>query len=122
MQPFNFFRVICLALFGLALAVEGQSLVFAAKQAPPKTGSVLRDKDMKYQPCFQPGVNTPSFVYEEGAQTFPTRVTNPYRANYGQAIVIRVLWDPIYQRDLSRAIKQFGERYAGDPNIANYDD
>ena len=42
-------------------------------------------------------------------------MTNPHRPNFGQAVVIPVPWDPIYQRDFSRVIKQLGERYASDP-------
>jgi hypothetical protein len=80
-----------------------------------KIVAVLRGIGMKYQLCLQPGVNTPASVYEEGAQSFTTRVTNPHRRNFGQGILIPVPWDPIYQRNFSRAIKQLGERYAGDP-------
>ena len=77
--------------------------------------AVLRGIGMKYQLCLQPGVNTPPSVYKEGAQSFATRVTNPHRPNFGQGILIPVPWDPIYQRNFSRAIEQLGERYAGDP-------
>jgi hypothetical protein len=80
-----------------------------------KMVAVLRGIGMKYQLCLQPGVNTPASVYEEGAQSFATRVTNPHRSNFGQEILIPVPWDPIYQRNFSRVIKQLGERYAGDP-------
>ena len=76
---------------------------------------VLRGIGVKYQLCLQPGVNTPACVYEEGAQSFATRVTNRHRPNFGHAVVIPVPWDPIYQRNFSRVIKQLGERYAGDP-------
>lgn len=77
--------------------------------------AVLRGIGMKYQLCLHPGVNTPASVYKEGAQSFATRVTNPHRPNFGEEILIPVPWDPIYQRNFSRAIKQLGERYAGDP-------
>ena len=40
---------------------------------------------------------------------------NPHRPNFGQAILIPVPWDPIYQRNFSRVIEQLGERYASDP-------
>src|SRR5438128_5185188 len=77
--------------------------------------AVLRGIGMKYQLCFKPGASTPPFVYAEGAQSFQTRVTNPNRPNFGEAIVIPVPWDPIYQRNFSRVIAQLGERYAADP-------
>jgi hypothetical protein len=80
-----------------------------------KIVAVLRGIGMKYQLCLHPGVYTPGSVYEEGAQSFATRVTNPHRPNFGQGILIPVPWDPIYQRSFSRAIEQLGERYAGDP-------
>jgi hypothetical protein len=77
--------------------------------------AVLRSIGMKYQICFKPGASMPAFVYAKGAQPFQTRVMNPHRANVGQAIVIPVPWDPIYQRNFSRAIAQLGEHYASDP-------
>ena len=80
-----------------------------------KTVAVFRSIGMKYQLCLKPGVYTPSFVYAEGAQSFETRVTNPHRANVGQAVRIPIPWDPIYERDFSRIIQRLGERYASDP-------
>ena len=77
--------------------------------------AVLHSIGMKYQLCLKPGANTPAFVYAQGAQSFETRVTNPNRANVGQAIMILVPWDSIYQRNFSRVIAQLGERYANDP-------
>jgi len=77
--------------------------------------AVLRGIGMKYQLGFKPGASTPPFVYAQGAQSFETRVTNPNRANVGQAIVIPVPSNQIYQRNFSRVIAQLGERYANDP-------
>jgi Beta-galactosidase len=77
--------------------------------------AALRDIGMKYQLCLKPGANTPDYVYSEGARPFATRVTNPHRANVGEAIRIPVPWDPVYERDFSRIIQQLGERYARDP-------
>ncbi|MGI8890092.1 MAG: hypothetical protein ACR2G0_04830 [Chthoniobacterales bacterium] len=68
-----------------------------------------------YQICLKPGANTPSFVYAEGAKAFATQVTNPHRANVGQAIKIPIPWDPIYERDYTRIIQRLGERYSKDP-------
>ncbi len=51
-----------------------------------KTVALLRTIGMKYQLCLKPGANTPAFVYAEGAQVFETRVTNPHRANVGDAV------------------------------------
>jgi hypothetical protein len=80
-----------------------------------RTVSVLRGLGMKYQLGFGAGVHTPPYVFTEGAQPFTTHAMNPHRANFGQEVVIPVPWDPIYQRDFSRVIKQLGERYANDP-------
>jgi len=77
--------------------------------------AVLRGISMKYQLCFKPGDSTPAFVYAEGAQSFETRATNPNRANFGEAIVIPIPWDSVYQRNFSRVIAQLGKRYASDP-------
>jgi hypothetical protein len=80
-----------------------------------KTVGVFRSIGMKYQLCLKPGVYTPSFVYAEGARPFETRVTNPHRANVGDAVKLPVPWDPVYERDFSRIIQQLGEHYASDP-------
>jgi hypothetical protein len=103
---------VCIHLKWKDIEKEAGKLDFSAID---KMVAVLRGIGMKYQLCLQPGVNTPASVYEEGAQSFATRVTNPHRANFGKAILIPVPWDPIYQRNFSRAIEQLGEHYAGDP-------
>jgi len=80
-----------------------------------KTVAVLRSIGMKYQLCLKPGAHTPSFVYTDGARPFEATVTNPHRANVGQAVKIPIPWDSVYERDFSRIIQQLGERYASDP-------
>ena len=55
-----------------------------------KTVAVFRSVGMKYQLCLKPGAYAPAFVYAEGAQAFETRVTNPHRANVGDAVRIPV--------------------------------
>jgi Beta-galactosidase len=80
-----------------------------------KTVTMLRRVGMKYELGVKPGMSTPSFVFEEGAQAFATRVSNPHRANVGETVAIPVPWDPVYQRNFSRLIKQLGEHYAADP-------
>jgi hypothetical protein len=47
---------------------------------------------MKYEFEVKPGIDTPPFVFEEGAQPFETRLNNPPRPNFGAAIKIPVLW------------------------------
>jgi hypothetical protein len=84
-----------------------------------KAVAVLRRINKKYELGVKPGIDTPPFVYQEGAQSFETRVTNPQRANAGEAVMIPVPWDPIYQRNFSRLIEQLGKRYAADPLCAS---
>jgi hypothetical protein len=80
-----------------------------------ETVAVLRRVGMKYELGVKPGMSTPSFVFQEGAQAFATRVSNPHRPNFGETVAIPVPWDPVYQRNFSRLIKQLGEHYAADP-------
>ncbi|MEO7725285.1 MAG: hypothetical protein ABIU29_11480, partial [Chthoniobacterales bacterium] len=80
-----------------------------------KTVAVLRGIGMKYQLCLKPGVYTPSFVYADGAKAFETKVTNPHRANVGELVKLPIPWDPVYERDFTRIIRQLGEHYASDP-------
>ena len=80
-----------------------------------KTVEILRRIGMKYQLCLKPGASTPAFVYDEGAQAFPTQITNRYRANVGESVKIPVPWDPAYEKDFSRIIAALGQRYSSDP-------
>lgn len=80
-----------------------------------KAVAVMHRVGMKYELALKPGVDTPPYVFEEGAQAFETRVSNPHRPNVGQGVRIPIPWDPIYQRNFSRAIEQLGKRYASDP-------
>ena len=80
-----------------------------------KTIAVLRRIGMKYELSLKPGVDTPAYVFQQGAQSVQTSVTNPHRRNFGEAVTVPVPWDPIYQQNFSRVIAQLGERYAADP-------
>jgi len=77
--------------------------------------AVLLKVGMKYKLGVKPGTSTPQFVYQEGAATFQTIVTNPHRATHGDTVTFPLPWDPIYQTHFSRLIKTFGERYSSDP-------
>jgi hypothetical protein len=80
-----------------------------------KAVAVLRRIGMKYELGIKPGVDTPPFVYQQGAQSFQTQVRNPHRPNFGAAVTIPVPWDPKYQENFSRIIPRLGERYSSDP-------
>ena len=55
-----------------------------------KTVAILRRIGMKYELGIKPGVETPAFLYQQGAQSFETHVTNPHRPNFGAAVTIPV--------------------------------
>jgi hypothetical protein len=103
---------VCLHIGWKELEKESGHLDFSAID---KAVGVLRAKGMKYELGVNAGVDTPPLIYQEGAQPFDTRATNPHRPNFGQTVVIPVPWDPIYQSHFSRVIQQLGERYAADP-------
>ena len=103
---------VCLHIGWKELEKESARLDFSAID---KAVAVLRVKGMKYELGVNPGVDTPPLIYQEGAQSFETRGTNPHRSNFGQAVVVPVPWDPIYQSHFSYVIQQLGERYAADP-------
>jgi Beta-galactosidase len=103
---------VCLHIGWKELERESGHLDFSAID---KTVAVLRRIGRKYELGIKPGADTPPFIYEEGGQSFATHVTNPHRPNFGEAVVIPVPWDPIYQSHFSHVIQQLGERYAADP-------
>jgi glycosyl hydrolase family 42 (putative beta-galactosidase) len=80
-----------------------------------KAVAVLRRIGMKYELGIKPGVDTPPFVFQQGAQSLETQVRNPHRPNFGAAVTIPLPWDPKYQENFSRIIAQLGERYSSDP-------
>lgn len=80
-----------------------------------KTVAVLHRIGMKYELGIKPGVDTPPFVYQQGAQSLQTRITNPHRPNFGAEVAIPVPWDPKYQENFSGLIARLGERYSSDP-------
>lgn len=77
--------------------------------------AVLRRVGLKYSLGLKPGIDTPPFVFREGARAFETKINNPRRANFGSTVAIPIPWDPIYQQHFSRVIQQLGKRYADDP-------
>jgi hypothetical protein len=103
---------VCLHIGWKAIEKEPGHLDFSAID---KSVAVLRRIGMKYELGIKPGADTPSFVYQQGAQSFETRVMNPHRANFGAAVAIPIPWDEKYQEHFSRLIARLGERYASDP-------
>jgi hypothetical protein len=103
---------VCLHIGWKELEKESGHLDFGAID---KTVAVFRRIGRKYELGVNPGVDTPPLIYQEGAQSFQIRATNPHRSNFGQTVVIPVPWDAVYQRHFSQLIGQVGERYAADP-------
>jgi hypothetical protein len=103
---------VCLHIGWKDIEKEPGKLDFSAID---KSVAVLRRIGMKYELGIKPGVDTPPFVYQQGAQSIETHVNNPNRPNFGAAMVIPVPWDPKYQQSFSRLIAELGERYGSDP-------
>jgi len=103
---------ICLTASWNEVEQEAEHLDFTAID---KAVAALHRLGMKYELALKPGVDTPAYVYQQGAEAFETRVTNPHRAIFGENVRIPIPWDPIYQRNFSRVIEQLGNHYATDP-------
>ena len=103
---------VCLHIGWKDIEKEPGQLDFSAID---KYVAALRRIGMKYELGIKPGVATPAFLYQQGAQSFETQVQNPHRPNFGAAVTIPVPWDPKYQQSFSRLVTQLGERYGSDP-------
>jgi hypothetical protein len=103
---------VCLHIGWKDIEKEPGKLDFSAID---KSVAVLRRIGMKYELGIKPGVDTPPFVYQQGAQSFETQIKNPHRPNFGAAVAIPVPWDPKYQENFSRLIARLGDRYSSDP-------
>jgi hypothetical protein len=107
---------ICLHIGWKDIEKEPGRLDFSAID---KYVAALRHIGMKYELGIKAGIDTPPFVYQQGAQSFETHVQNPNRPNFGAAVAIPVPWDPKYQENFSRLIAQLGEHYSSDPLCAS---
>src|SRR6184192_3646875 len=103
---------VCLTVGWKEIETEPGKLDFSSID---KTVAVLHRIGMKYELALKPGIDTPVYVFRQGGKSLQTSITNPHRPNFGEAMVIPVPWNPIYQRNFSRVIAQLGERYANDP-------
>ena len=81
--------------------------------------AAVRGAGKQYKLEIVPGMNSPEYIYADGATRYPTAVINPNRSNYGQEVSIPVPWDPVYQKHFSRLIRKLGERYASDPLLVS---
>jgi hypothetical protein len=62
--------------------------------------------------CVQAGVNTPSWVYSEGAQAFS--FTDDKSPNTQQ---VPLPWDPVFLAEWENFVQQMGARYASNPTV-----
>jgi Beta-galactosidase len=103
---------VCLTASWKEVERESGHLDFSAID---KATGILRRLNMKYELALKPGVDTPAWIYEEGAKSLQTSVSNPHRPNYGEEVRIPIPWDPVYERHFSRVIEELGKRYGSDP-------
>lgn len=79
-----------------------------------KAVAVMHRVGKKYEIAIKPGVDTPAWIFDQGAKAFDTRVSNPHRPNAGASVRIPIPWDPVYERNFSRIIAELGKHYASD--------
>src|SRR5438552_18731098 len=103
---------VCLTVDWKEIETEPGKLDFSSID---KTVTVLHRIGMKYELALKPGIDTPAYVFRQGAQSLQTRITNPHRPNFGETVTVPVPWDPKYQENFSRLITRLGERYSSDP-------
>jgi hypothetical protein len=62
------------------------------------------------------GSHPPDYVYAAGAESFDYLDDNPHHgARYRTALKMPLPWDPIWQRQYERILRELGKRYADDP-------
>jgi hypothetical protein len=71
-----------------------------------------------YKIKMQPGVATPAWVYEAGAQAFTTKVMNEYRSNFGESVRIPLPWDRVYLTAFKGFLKAVAARYGQDEHCS----
>lgn len=64
-----------------------------------------------------PGVHTPAWVYEVGAQPFTFQDDNPYRREQGKPAQIPIPWDPVFLQKWCACIQALGQRYDSDDTV-----
>jgi len=64
-----------------------------------------------------PGVHSPGWLYDEGAQTYVFTLSNPHRNDRGSKKTIPVPWDPVFLENWTRFVGLMGERYSGNPDV-----
>lgn len=83
-----------------------------------KVIGVIRQHGRHYKLSFTPGIYSPEWLYEKGAEAFHTTGSNPLRKNiYNQPVKIPVPWDPIFHEYYFRALARVAQRYRNDANL-----
>ncbi len=78
---------------------------------------LAREHNLQYKVMLLPGMHTPAWVYEEGAEAFPTSFPWPLREEYGQPTKMPLPWDPVYQHYFRRMMEAFSDRYQEDEHF-----
>lgn len=79
---------------------------------------LIRRHGRYYKLAIAPGIYTPEWLYEKGAQAFETKGSNPARVNiYNKPVKIPVPWDPVYLTSYRAILEKVAERYRKDPSF-----
>lgn len=63
------------------------------------------------------GMASPSWLFDEGVETFSFVNTNGYQSSYRQQVRIPVFWDPVLLGHQKRLIAEMGKRFASRPEL-----
>src|SRR5919204_3002720 len=83
-----------------------------------KSVEALHRVGRKYELALKPGVDTPAWVFQQGAQGFETRVSNPHRSNFGQHVRIPIPWDRVNEREFHEQGDALAEAAGGPGEMA----
>ena len=78
---------------------------------------LARKHGLQYKVMLLPGMHTPAWVYEEGAEAFSTSFPWPLRKKYGKPTRIPLPWDEVYQHYFRRVMEEFSDRYREDEHF-----
>src|SRR5438874_7126044 len=78
---------VCLTVGWKEIETEPGKLDFSSID---KTVAVLHRIGMKYELALKPGIDTPVYVFRQGAQSLQTSITNPHRPNFGETVSVPV--------------------------------
>jgi hypothetical protein len=109
-------------------SVDGVALLFRWNQIEPGDGqfdwqiidqqvTLIRASGKVYSLGITPGVNTPQWVYAEGAAAFQFAWDKPWGPPPCTMVSFPVPWDPVYMEKWSGFVRALGSRYSDDPAL-----